>query len=224
MTTPKLADVEKVTELVVEDVPEDDEELNIEALNVGVAVTENVAIGDAVGKNELDASAEVVKTLVMVTVLETVEEADAQTLAVDEGIVEVDTDGHDDTVIVPRDDPDEVEVTVRIEDRVRDALVHCVTVDEEDAVIQLDADLHPDAVGLGDDVKPIELLKKVADTDAEGKLVFVPLIVAETVTLAELLDDNEIEVVILLVNVLNKKDAEILDETDTEEVADGDCD
>ena len=56
-----------------------------------------------------------------------------------------------------------------------------------------------------------------------GKFVCVPLFVSETVTLAELLDDNEVEVVMLLVRVLNK-DAEILDEADTEEVTDGDCD
>ena len=111
----------------------------------------------------------------------------------------------------------------RIEDKVRDPLVHCVTVGEEDAVVQLDADLQPEEVGLDDDVKSIELLKKDADADAEGKFVCVPLLVVELVALAELLDDNEFEDVMLPVRVLNR-DAEILDETDTEEVTDGDCD
>ena len=69
----------------------------------------------------------------------------------------------------------------------------------------------------------MELLKKEADTDVDGTLVCVPLLVVEPVALAELLDDNEVEDVALLVCVLNK-DAEILDETDTEEVTDGDCD
>ncbi len=60
---------------------------------------------------------------------------------------------------VPRDDSDTAEVKDRIEDRVGEALVLCVTVGEEDAVVQLDADLQLEEVGLVDDVKSIELLK-----------------------------------------------------------------
>ena len=92
MFAPKLADVENVTVLVGEDVPVDDEELNIEALERGDAVTENVDTVDVVGTNELDTSADDVKTLVRVTVPETVEETDAQILAVNERFVEADAD------------------------------------------------------------------------------------------------------------------------------------
>jgi hypothetical protein len=159
MIAPKLADVENVIELVGEDVPVDDEELNIEALERGDAVAENVDTVDVVGIIELETRADDVKTLVRVTVLETVEETDAQILAVDERSAEVVADWHDETVRVPRDDSDAAEVRERIEDKVRDPLVLCVTVGEEDAVVQLDADLQPEEVGLVDDVKSIELLK-----------------------------------------------------------------
>jgi hypothetical protein len=223
MTTPKLDDVEKVTELVVEDVPVDDGELTIEALDEGVIDSENVAIVEAVGKNEIDTGIEGVRTLVMVTVPETAEVADIESLEVDERIVEIDADREDDTVRVPRDDTVTAVVIVRIVDRVIEALVIGVAVGEEDAVVLLDADLQPDAVGLGDDVKSIELLKKDADTDAEGKIDWVPLLVVEPVALAELLDDNTDEAVMLLVSVLSE-DAEVLDEIDAEEEGDGDCD
>jgi len=55
---PKLADVENVTELVGEDVPVDDEELNIEALERGDAVAENVDTADVVGIIELETRAD----------------------------------------------------------------------------------------------------------------------------------------------------------------------
>ena len=89
---PKLADVENVTELVEEDVPVDVEERNIEVLERGDVVTEKVDTVDVVGKNELETSADDVKTLVRVTVPETVEETDAEILAVDERIVDADAD------------------------------------------------------------------------------------------------------------------------------------